>query len=323
MATTNIKSSKLVTILPHLGLIIVYILWGINITSMKIGGREWDPFIFNGVRFLGVTPFLWVYTYYYCKKRKLSIRMKPKDMLLIFGLGAITGLGLEALLSYALQYSNAANGAVLGRGLMPMITVLISLALREVAFTWRLLVGLPLALISALVIVSGGSEGFHLSSDTIHGDGLLLLRSVFGAVYLIGMSRLVKNYPLPLLITMEVTAAGICLLPFIFLRMDTHYLASVSAVGWISLVYTVVFATIVGFSLHNWSLGHLGPFKSSVYGYLLPITGALAGLWILHEPIGWNQILGGLGVLLAMYLVQKDRMQLIRKSVLKKGYKAC
>jgi drug/metabolite transporter (DMT)-like permease len=312
MKVTNIKQPMHV-ILPHLGLVVVYILWGINISSMKLGGHEWDPFIFNGMRFLSITPFLWLYTYYYCKKRKLSIRMKPKDIFLIFGLGAITGLGLEALLSYALQYSNAANGAVLGRGMMPIVTVLISLALREVAFTWRILVGLPLALISALIIVSGGSEGFHLSADSIHGDALLLLRSVFGAIYLIGMSRLVGKYPLPLLISMEVTSAGICLLPFV-LRMDVHYLSSVSTVGWISLLYTALFATIAGFSLHNWSLGHLGPFKSSVYGYLLPITGAMAGIWILKEHIGLNQVLGGLGVLFAMYLVQKDRMQLMRKS---------
>jgi drug/metabolite transporter (DMT)-like permease len=313
MKVTNIKQPMHV-ILPHLGLVVVYILWGINISSMKLGGREWDPFIFNGLRFLSITPFLWLYTYNYCKKRKLSIRMKSKDILLIFGLGAITGLGLEALLSYALQYSNAANGAVLGRGLMPIVTVLISLALCEIAFTWRILVGLPLALISAVVIVSGGSQGFHLSSDSIHGDALLLLRSVFGAVYLIGMSRLVGKYPLPLLNTMEVTSAGICLLPFVLLRMDVHYLLSVSTVGWISLLYTALFATIVGFSLHNWSLGHLGPFKSSVYGYLLPITGALAGIWILNEHLGLNQVLGGLGVLFAMYLVQKDRTQLMRKS---------
>lgn len=314
MATANSQSNKL-AILPHLGLIIVYILWGINMTSMKIGGREWDPLIFNGVRFLGITPFLWAYTYYYCRKHKLSMRLKSKDLLLIFEMGAVTGLGLEALLSYALQYSNTANGAVLGRGMMPIITVIISLALREVAFTWRLLVGLPLALVSALIIVSGGPEGFHLSSDTMRGDALLLLRSVFGAIYLIGMSRLVNRYPLPLLITLEITSAGLCLLPFIVLHMDANYFASVSTVGWISLGYTALFATIAGFSLHNWSLGHLGPFKSSVYGYLLPITGALAGLWILHEHIGLNQIFGGMGVLLAMYLVQKDRMQLIRKSV--------
>jgi drug/metabolite transporter (DMT)-like permease len=313
MQETNIKHPMRM-ILPHLGLVVVYILWGINISSMKLGGREWDPFIFNGLRFLSITPFLWLYTYYYCKKRKLSIRMKSKDILLIFVLGAITGLGLEALLSYALQYSNAANGAVLGRGMMPIVTVLISLALREVAFTWRILVGLPLALISALIIVSGGSEGFHLSSDSIHGDALLLLRSVFGAIYLIGMSRLVGKYPLPLLVTMEVTSAGICLSPFVLLRLDVHYLSSVSTVGWISLLYTSFFATIAGFSLHNWSLGHLGPFKSSVYGYLLPITGALASIWILKEQIGLNQVLGGLGVLFAMYLVQKDRMQLMRKS---------
>jgi drug/metabolite transporter (DMT)-like permease len=241
--------------------------------------------------------------------------MKRKDLLLIFGLGAVTGIGLEALLSYALQYSNAANGAVLGRGFMPVITVLISLAMRQITFTWRILVGLPLAIISAIVIVGGGSQGFHLSSDTLHGDILLLLRSVFGAVYLLGMSRLVSKYPLPLLITMEITSAGLCLLPFMLLHLDAHYLSSISSIGWISLLYTAFFATIAGFSLHNWSLGHLGSFKASVYGYLLPVTGALAGVWILNESIGLNQLLGGLGVLFAMYLVQKDRMQLTKKRI--------
>jgi drug/metabolite transporter (DMT)-like permease len=298
--------------MPHLGLIMVYILWGINISSMKIGGQEWDPFVFNGLRFILITPFLWIYTYSYCTKRNLSMRMKRNDLWLIFGLGAITAIGLEALLSYALQYSNVANGAVLGRGLMPLVTVLISLAFREIAFTWRIMVGLPLALISAIVIVSGGAQGFHLSSETMRGDVLLLLRSVFGAVYLIGMSRLVRKYPLPLLITMEITAAGISLLPFLFLRMDAHLLSTVTIVGWTSLMYTAFFATVVGFSLHNWSLGRLGPFKSSVYGYLMPITGAIAGVWILNEGISLNQVLGGLGVILAMYLVQRDRMQLMK-----------
>jgi drug/metabolite transporter (DMT)-like permease len=80
-------------------------------------------------------------------------------------------------------------------------------------------------------------------------------------------------------------------------------------------LYTAFFATIAGFSLHVWSLGQLGSFKASVYGYLLPVTGALAGVWILNESIGLNQLLGGLGVLFAMYLVQKDRMQLTKKRI--------
>jgi drug/metabolite transporter (DMT)-like permease len=313
ISTTN--KQHWLQMLPHLALILVYILWGINMSSMKLGGSEWDPFVFNGLRFLSITPFLWLYTYTYCKKHKLSMKMKRKDLLLIFGLGAITGIALEALLSYALQYSNVANGAVLGRGITPVITVLISLAFREIAFTWRMLIGLPLALISAVVIVSGGSQGFHINSETLHGDGLLLLRSVFGAIYLIGMSRLVRKYPLPLLVTMEVTSAGISLLPFVIMRMNADYLASISTIGWNSLIYTAFLATAAGFSLHSWGLGRLGPFKASMYGYLLPVTGALAGVWILNESIGLNQVLGGLGVLLAMYLVQKDRIQLIKKSV--------
>jgi hypothetical protein len=39
--------------------------WGINLTSMKIGGREWDPLVFTGLRFASMIPILWVYTYFY------------------------------------------------------------------------------------------------------------------------------------------------------------------------------------------------------------------------------------------------------------------
>ncbi|MCZ8516780.1 EamA family transporter [Paenibacillus filicis] len=61
-------------------------------------------------------------------------------------------------------------------------------------------------------------------------------------------------------------------------------------------------------------MARLGPFKSSVYGYLLPVTAAVAGFWLLGEKLSLNQYLGGAGVLAAMYLVQKDRMQPLRKA---------
>jgi drug/metabolite transporter (DMT)-like permease len=308
-------------LLPHVGFVLVYILWGINITSMKIGGREWNPLVFNGLRFESMIPFLWVYTYFYYRSHKQKMKIERNDLLLVCGLGLIT-VAMEAMLQYALQFSNSANGAVLGKGFMPIITVLIALSAKQMRLSWKIAVGIPMAFISVIVIVSGGPSGFHMGADTLRGDVLLLLRSFMGAVYLIGMARLVHKYPIILLITLEMTAGALSMLPFVIWKTDAAYLAGISQTGWISLAYTAVFATVIGFSLHNWSLASLGPFKSSAYGYLLPITAALAGYFLVDEAVTFYQCMGSIGVLLSMYLVQRDRMQTIRESVQGKQHSA-
>lgn len=296
-------------LLPHLGFLLVYLLWGINISSMKIGGREWDPIIFNGLRYALIAPLIWLGTWMFLSKKGESLRMKGKDLALVLFLGVLSAVGMEALLSYALQYSNAANGSVLGRGFMPILTVIISLTLREIRLTPRILIGLPFAFASVIVIVAGGAQGLHFGPDTLRGDALLLLRSLFGAFYLIGMSRLTAKYPLMLLISWEMTAGALSMLPYVLWKADAAYYASITQTGWISLFYTAILATTVGFTVHNWSLARLGPFKSSFYGYFLPITAATAGYFILGEAVTIYQVLGGAGVLFAMFLVQRDRMQ--------------
>ncbi|RAV04967.1 DMT family transporter [Paenibacillus sp. YN15] len=303
------ESRSLKSLYPHLGFLLVYLIWGLNMGSMKIGGREWDPVMFNGLRYLIITPVLWAYTYSSFRKKGLSLRMEARSLGLILFLGVLSAVGMEALLSYALQYSNAANGSVLGRGVMPILTVMISLALREIRLTPRILVGLPVAFASVVLIVAGGEQGLHFGPDTLRGDVLLLLRSLFGAFYLIGMSKLTAKYSLMLLISWEMTAGALSMLPYVLWKADAAYFAGISSAGWLSLLYTAFLATLVGFTLHNWSLARLGPFKSSFYGYIQPITAAVAGYFLLNESVSLSQVIGGAGVLAAMYLVQRDRMQ--------------
>lgn len=292
----------------HAAFLLVYILWGINMSSMKIGGREWDPFLFNGLRFLCIVPLLWAYTYFYYRRHSLRFRIEARHLLLILGLGALSSVGIETMLSYALQYTSTANAAVIGRGFVPIMTVAYLLMRRRISLTWRLSLGLPLAFAAAIVIVAG-SHGLRFGADTWRGDGLLLLRSAFTTAYLLGMSRLLGNYPLALLIPLEMTGAAVALLPAVILKLDAATLGAVTTEGWTSFIFTTLFATLLGFSLHNWSLGRLGPFKASAYGYTQPFFAAVAGFFILHESLTLWQWIGGFGVLMAMALVQHDRMR--------------
>lgn len=278
---------------------------------MKIGGREWDPLLFNGLRYAGLVPILWAYTLYYYRANSMRLTIAKRDLLMMAVLGLMSAVGMEAVLSYGLQYSNTANGALLGRGFMPILTALFALLLKELRLSWRIVTGIPLAFAGVVFMVAG--DGFHIGAETLRGDALLLMRSLVGACYLIWMNRLIQRYPLTLLITLEITFGAVSLLPFVLWKANGALFISMSVSGWMSLIYTALFATLVGFSLHNWSLGKLGPFKSSVYGYLLPVTAAIAGILLLRETITWNQWLGGAGVLIAMYLVQSDRMQQAKK----------
>lgn len=303
-------------LLPHLGFVLVYTLWGVNLVSMKVGGKEWDPFIFNGVRYLSLILLMWPVVYFQVRSKKIRLQMTKRDFALICGLGILSAVGMEALLSFALQYSNAANGAVLGRAFMPIVTAIIALMLKEVRMTWGVFLGVPLGFAGVVIIMASG--GLHFGPETAKGDLLLLARSLMGVVYLLGMNQLVRKYPLPLLLTLEMTAGAVALLPVVIWQVDGAYLSAMSSVGWISLVYTAIFATWIGFYVHNWSLGKLGPFRSSVYGYMLPMTAALAGWVILKEQLSWNQLAGGVLILSAMYFVQHDRIQLARKAAQEK-----
>ncbi|MDP5272566.1 DMT family transporter [Chengkuizengella axinellae] len=299
---------KKINLLPHIVFALVYFIWGINIASMKIGGLEWDPLVFNGIRFLIVLPILWTITYLSFKSNNIIFSIKKNDLLLVAGLGVLNAVGMEAMLSYALQYSTSANGAVLGRGFMPVVTALFALLLKEIKLTNRILFGLPIAFFGVVLMMLGNN--LHFGIDTLRGDVLLLTRAFFGAAYLIGMNHLLKKYPITLIISLEMTAGAMSLLPFVILNVDVVYLQSISVIGWISLIYTSIIATVIAFYLHHFGLRKLGSFKASVYGFLLPITAAVAGFVILQERLSLIQILGAVAVLCSMYLIQKERYKI-------------
>ncbi|WP_240903888.1 DMT family transporter [Chengkuizengella sediminis] len=297
--------SNKTNLLPHIGFAFVYLLWGINITSMKIGGQEWEPLIFNGIRFFSIVPLVWVIAYLSLRKKNINLSIKINDLLLLFGLGVLNAVGMEAMLSYALQYSTSANGAVLGRGFMPVVTAIFALMLKEIRLSKRLIIGLPTAFLGVILMMLGNN--LHFGMDTLKGDVLLLSRAFMGAAYLIGMNHLLKKYPITFIVSIEMTVGAISLLPFVVWNVDISYLQSVTTIGWISLLYTSIVATVIAFYLHHYSLGKLGAFKSSVYGFLLPITAAFAGFIILQERLSFIQILGAIAVLSSMYLIQKER----------------
>jgi drug/metabolite transporter (DMT)-like permease len=73
--------------------------------------------------------------------------------------------------------------------------------------------------------------------------------------------------------------------------------SAVSAITWLKLVYSSIFALCVSYTIWYAAVRQIGSARTAVYSNLLPIVAmATAYLW-LREPIGLSKALGAAAVL--------------------------
>ena len=86
-------------------------------------------------------------------------------------------------------------------------------------------------------------------------------------------------------------------------RLDLEGISSASAV---SLVYLVVFGSLIGFSAYTWLLHHAPVSTVTTYAYINPIVAVLLGWAILDEEITVAIVAGALVVLASVALVVRQ-----------------
>jgi drug/metabolite transporter (DMT)-like permease len=71
----------------------------------------------------------------------------------------------------------------------------------------------------------------------------------------------------------------------------------VSAIAWIKLVYSAIFALCVSYTIWYAAVREIGSARTSVYSNLLPIVAMITAFLWLHEPIGLTKMIGATAVL--------------------------
>lgn len=79
--------------------------------------------------------------------------------------------------------------------------------------------------------------------------------------------------------------------------------AVVSHAAWFSLVYLIVFGSIIGFTAYVWLIHHESPTKVGTYAYVNPVVAVVVGYFLGGERIGPRTILGTLFVLVSVVVI--------------------
>lgn len=282
-------------------LLIPMLVWGSTFMVTKELIALWPPYTLAFVR---VTFGTLVLLPLAISRHRKGVQL-PWRTLWLMGL---LGVALYYLVfNMALVYVSASQGALVQASIPAMTALVAVLWLRERATGLRWL-GIAMSIAGVLIVFSGSAAE---NGESSRFGTLLMFASVISWALYTALAKRVTGFD-SLVVTVAVMGTGaILLLPAAGYEVISAHLAgeglrSLPLLSWLSLLYLGVVASGVAYLLYNTSLQHLDASAVGVFTNLIPIVGVLTGVIVLGEPLSMRAIVGGLVVMLGVWITSRS-----------------
>lgn len=277
----------------------IYFFWGSTFLAVRYGVEVLPPFVLVSARFLFAAPI--VFGICMLLKRPVWPGLRDLGMLAIIGV-LMLSLG-NPCVAWSEQYISSGLASLLA-ATIPLYAALIEAMLpndgRLPARGW---LGISVGFVGlSFLLWPGLRSSLHGESAQIIAAGVALF-GTFSWTCASVISRRTK------LSIGGFAAAGWQLLFgglsnfCIMLALGRYHQARWGAQAWGSIVYLVVFGSLLGFTAYIYLLDHVPVSKVATYAYVNPVIAVVLGAMILHERFVPVEYVGMGAVLLAVFLV--------------------
>lgn len=282
---------------PYLLLSLTSLFWAGNIVLGRFVAGQVPPMTLSCIRWSGsfilLLPFAWPYL-----KRDWPMLKSRLPMMVVL---SATGFAANNTLSYAgLQYTEALN-ALLIQSSGPLFVAMWALVLFGVRLTIGQTLGITLSLIGVLIIILRGDITALTSIEFNIGDLMFASALLVFGLY----SALMPKRPavhLLSLITFTTGCGALLLLPFLLWEVSTGYTLKPNLLTAATLVYVVIFPSLLAYLFFNRGIALIGPNRAAPYFHLVPVFGSVMAIALLGEKlrlfhiIGYVLVLGGIAL---------------------------
>ncbi len=275
------------------------LLWGSSFVVTKSIYADWPPITVAAARWSIATAFFsgWVLTRGQMGAVVHALRAQL-GTIVIFGLVGVAFLYTAQNL--ALDYTTVINASVLGN-LVPIFVLLLSILVLGERVNRTLAVACLGATVGAILVsLSGGAV--TVAPDHLVGDGLSILAAVAGAIYVVLGKRILNGFS-PGVVTL--LAAGVGSLFLVPLALVVDGIPPVPSLGAVGGLLILGMGSSAVANLVWWMVAErMAANRAALYILLVPLIGALSGVFLLGEPVSWQLVIGGGMILAALYLAQ-------------------
>ena len=291
--------SKIKQFLPIILLIALALIWGSSFILMKNALKVYSASQVATMRMFFSFLFLLPLTI-------RNFHKVPVKFLLLITLVGLLGNGLPAILFANAQTKLSSSTAGVLNSLTPLFTLIIAVAFFKQHFSSTKITGIVIGMIGAIVLIVFKANG---SIETNYQYGSYIF---FATLCYAWSVNLIKNYlhelPAIAISSMALVFIGPAYGYYLFAHTDfiyttMHDAGAGQALGFILLL--ALFGTAISLVLFNKLVQITTPVYAASVTYLIPIVALFWG-FIDGEPISYIQLIGLVGILVGVYLANKN-----------------
>ena len=278
-------------------LLLTVFFFGTNFVAVKHVVESVPPILFAAVRFTSAGLLLWLLL----RLVEPESRLKRKDFLPVLGLGVVGITLTQSVFTIGVSLTTAANTALI-YSTAPVWGMLLGFVLALEKPRLSGIAGVALCLIGVALIVYGG---LSFSGTSLAGDALILAAAVFWGSYTVLSLFLLRRYSPLALATYAILLGGLAafsLSAFDFGRLDV---AALDGSVWFAAAYSCLLSSAFGFAAWQTGVSRVGANRVLVYQYLVALIGVTAGVLLLGEGFGLQQMSGAAVILVGVYLARR------------------
>ncbi len=237
---------------------------------------------------------------------------------------AVAALGLTGVFAYNLFFFNGltmieASRAALIIALNPVAITLCSALVYREALPLSRIVGIPLSVTGAVVVITRGNPLLLFSGGIGRGELLIFGCVLSWSLYsIIGKTAMRGLTPLAAVCWSSMAGTLLLFFPALYYGSLTQALGFSWSV-WAGIAYLGLFGTVIGFLWYFQGIQEIGPSRASVFINFVPVNGVLLATLILGEPLNLSLLGGGLLVVCGAYLANAPKPLFWRKDLAAKS----
>jgi drug/metabolite transporter (DMT)-like permease len=192
-------------------------------------------------------------------------------------------------------------------GLIPIWSALLAGAFLKEGFGPGKIFGLCLGLLGAMIVVTRGRVSTEqLAAPSSFGDFLILASTLNWAIYSVLGRGTIRRLGSARATAGSMLLGSAMLAPFYVQGSGWHEYSGLSGIGLSALLFLGIVCSGLAYFFWYGALDRLETARVAAYLYFEPLVTLAASVALLQEPVAASTIVGGITVLLGVFLVQRS-----------------
>lgn len=285
----------------HFLMFLTTVCWAANMVAIKDALQGFTPLALAQIRVLGAAClFGGIYAGWRGRPTLKLVRGEWRGMLLL----ALTGVALNQLFFIGGLSRTTVAHAGLIVALGPVLVLVLACLLGMESLTVPKLVGMLISF-AGVAILTAGKVG-QQTNPNWRGDLIVLAASTVFAFYTIQVKKVADRIDAITLNTVSYAIGAVLVMPFAAPAvLKTRWDALRAPILW-AVVYVIVFGSVVPYTLYTFAMLELSASRVAAFSYLQPVIASALGLWLLEEKLTRTVVVGGILILLGVFLTERE-----------------